>query len=834
MTDPQAPAATISIPFIFLKLKGVKNVPIKKIIFPRTFSLLLKTAKTVFDSIIDVQTLFDEQGNQLTTIEQVVPGSTIYVSSLSANEYEPATKKKPTQTPTKNSKGIMSKDSFNRLFGQKDLNDIQPGDDQANAQVNLYDPEQNMSEHSNKPRTRFTPRSERMRAEEEKKKKTSKIPSRSNISDASSPATGGAREAAKVFQRGAFISASEEEEPTPEEPVKKPKKQLSSKPQSELPEPENSPEKKDLLTFPSPSKNNDSTVNDSAVNDSTVNDSAVNDSAVNDNESQSSISHSRQRKARRDDAPKSAQEQFDEEIASANDSQLDFSANENEDSNTPRRRRKRASQIPMNKSPAHSQISAASSVSGKKSITMVINQNKPTLTESSSVISAADSQHEQEDFSDIDEDYRDLQEVIDETVEPGALQGVLGESLEQIPECADSLTKLPDLEKQQIYHWYNKATSFAEQQNIAPLPENAVGVDEMIAKVRCMIMDHRLVSQGGVSHRINIGIIGPQQSGKSVFLRVFTEEYLTDLVATGQWKDTFIFVLDLCNIISYTSNFIQFYHAIVSLTIQSLYWQCPYLSEYIPMIQKMFEDVTKFTSPPKFGKTFMLNPYTQRIAAELQVILNKLSILWNDEEALTEWVTSAVYFPMIISRALGFKQCTYILDHFDIADVELNPSPSKFSESVSSVFLIDILNFALVHCNFIVACSSQQDFLRAISKVPGDELGKAQFDLVSTIGLIQEKTYQDKQIKVSFSDDTFPTSFTCEICGGIPLYQHVWNAINEILDEIENDEENAEELNETLNAQVQTAMKYFFADEDGQQRIHEVTLVTRKVLDNKQ
>ena len=1119
MTDNYQPKATISISYIYLKLKGSQDNRSKRIPFPRKFENLLKTAKSFFDGVIEVNSIFDENGNQIQSIDQVVPGCTVYASSLNPDDYDEIAVKKPPQSPMKSQKTVMAQNSFNRLFGNSNVDEIQPPEENDYKDVNLYDENEIDNEQIDdqyRTRKKFVSPSlkKAKKAEKEATKKGNKAKkgvnsvSETESTTMNSNKTGKlqkkpAAQMAKTYQPKDFdddVDYDEDEIVSQTSQIvepKKPKRKLSSKP-SALPEPEKSPSPaKNTLKFPSPRakstpNNNNSTprtpksspaasrnsnadymqdVNNTQDNveyqyedyinqndnnsnynyeenlqntysrgqqdkqsnasnrsgsvrarkdyptqqdnqsnasmrsgsirlkrDSSVpqddqsnasnrsgsvkgqrdfsfqqdwqsnasnksgpirskrdyqfpqddqsnasnrsgsirakKDSSVpqdnqsnasnrsgsirakKDSSVPQDDQSNASNRSGSVKGQRDFSfPQDRQSnasnrsgpirskrdyQFPQDdqsnasnrsntIRSKRDYQFpqddqsnarnrsgsiranrDFSIPRDNQSNasnrsnsmrttentlsTPKSSQKR-SQIPRptNKSPVLNEAqtptpqaqSNAQPVEKQKAMTLVVNPNRGLSSEQSSnapsvlSMSAASDRNSQalDDDIGVEEGNEYLQNVIDETVEPGALQNVLDESLELLPECSSALQKLPELERQQKVYWYKQGLKIAESQNLPPIPEKAFGVEEMVSKARSLLTEHRFPRKSGVSYRLNFGIIGPQGSGKSVFLRVFIEELLADLASNDEWKDTFIFMLDLCNIVTYATNHLQFYKAIVAMTMQSVMWVCPTLIPHIVMIQKMFDDVTNYTSPPKFGTAFSLDPETQRIAAELQIIINKLSIIWNDEECLTEWINSIVYLPMLVSKALGFKKCIYILDHYDFADTFFSPTNTKFADSPNQINLIDIYNFALVHCNFIISCSSQHDFLNLIEQVPEEEQLKPQFQLVSTIGLIKEDTYEDKQITIGFSDDTFPTSFTCAICGGIPMLQHLWNEINQCLDILESnnqeEEEIMEELRDNLNVQVQSAMKLFFTDEDGQQRVHEVVSVRRKTIQDK-
>lgn len=1034
MTDNYQQTATISISYIFLKLKGSVDSRSKRIIFPRSFDNLLRTAKKIFDGVIEVNTLFDDKGEQINDLSNVVPGSTIYVSSLNPNDIDEIVVKKPPQSPMKPKKEVMAQNSFNRLFGNADPDDIQPPEEDDLKDLSLYDEnvnENDQNDDQSKKKKFVSPSQKKLKAaQKEAAKKGKTIKPNDTASNADSTTSLSKKNKlqkkpisqAKTYQPRDFDNDADYDEDeyvsqtsqNKEQTPKKPKRKLSSKP-SELPEPEQSPSPaKNTLKFPSPrsksmtpkspskqSRNSNTDYMQEIINgsqDNTAYQSDGNDYVnpndnfnYEDNVQHSSSMSSRNQQDRQSDAsnrsgsvqvprgfgipqdrrsntsnrsgsvrqpkgfgipqdnqskasnrsgsqapkgfgipqdnqsnasnrsgslrqpksfgfPRDNQSNFsnrsgsqaprgfgiprDNQSNASNrsgsqaprgfgipqdnqsnvsnrsgshvqrgfgipqDNQSNVSNRSGNSIQTPKSIQKR-SQIPrpLNKSPSTNPQTPtpqtqkeAQPAERQKAMTLVVNANKPANSGQSSnapsVVSLSgaasdrNSQVPEDDMNEgVEEGNENLQQMIDETVEPGALANVLDESLELLPDCADSLRKLPELERQQKIYWYKQGLRIAESQNLPPIPENASGVQEMVDKARSIITQHRFPNNSGVTYRLNFGIIGPQGSGKSVFLRVFLEELLTDLAINDEWKDTFIFILDLCNIITYATNHLQFYKAIVAVTMQSIMWECPSLIPHITMIHKMFDDVTEYALPPKFGTAFSLDPETQRIAAELQIIINKLSIIWNDEECLTEWINSIVYLPMLVSKALGFKKCIYVLDHYDFADTYFSPTNAKFVDSPSQINLIDVYNFALVHCNFVLSCSNQHDFLNLIEQVPEEEQLKPQFELISTIGLIQEDTYEDKQITIGFNDDTFPTTITCAICGGIPMLQHQWNEINKCLDILESDQEEEEdkieELRDDLNLQVQNAMKYFFTDEDGRQRIHEVVSVRRRTIQDK-
>ena len=75
-------AGTVAIPYIYLKARSHRLIPTKKAHFPSSFQTLMKICNRLFKSIGVVRSLFNSEGKLITKIEEVLPGSTIYVSSL--------------------------------------------------------------------------------------------------------------------------------------------------------------------------------------------------------------------------------------------------------------------------------------------------------------------------------------------------------------------------------------------------------------------------------------------------------------------------------------------------------------------------------------------------------------------------------------------------------------------------------------------------------------------------------------------------------------------------------------------------------------------------------
>ncbi|KAK8886488.1 hypothetical protein M9Y10_041951 [Tritrichomonas musculus] len=118
MTDSHQSVPTISTPFIYLKLKSIKDSMQRKIAYPTSFTQLLNTAARIYRDTINVQSLFTDEGILIESLNDISPGSVILCSELLPNEIN-QTKNKSSgmSTPKKKTSSVMSKTSFSRIFG---------------------------------------------------------------------------------------------------------------------------------------------------------------------------------------------------------------------------------------------------------------------------------------------------------------------------------------------------------------------------------------------------------------------------------------------------------------------------------------------------------------------------------------------------------------------------------------------------------------------------------------------------------------------------------------------------------------------------------------------
>jgi len=109
---------TISLPFIFLKQKGVSSAPVKKIVFPSSYDELLKLANKVYQKSMCVKSLYNDSGIQINSVDLIVPGSIVYASSVDPEINETFQEMVEKRTPKSEKKPkVKNTKSYLSLFG---------------------------------------------------------------------------------------------------------------------------------------------------------------------------------------------------------------------------------------------------------------------------------------------------------------------------------------------------------------------------------------------------------------------------------------------------------------------------------------------------------------------------------------------------------------------------------------------------------------------------------------------------------------------------------------------------------------------------------------------
>ena len=862
MLDAAAPG-TVAIPFIYLQQKGAKNAPLKKIRFPKTYEGLLRTVDRMYGHKFPVRSLITEEGVVVQDLQDVIPGATILVSHLEAGQCEMA---KPAPSPVTRKRQIMSKESFAFLFGNGEPKALmhEVGSDQESCGASskqgrrisferdslqgspsgVLDDYGQRRQSDRGSRASNSSRSEQGQRDGRPPRPPGVKPSVSYLAGSPHKSlldmddedwNGQLHEAASMSRvpraRSRENRGSEQGSPGDSDSGREQKGRRSAA--SNRDDGRQSPRRgvKSSVSYlaSSPNKNllemDEEELNSlkGAASMSRVpraqggSKSRAGSRAEQEGEESS---HRSKKKARGHIKPSVSYIP-----TSPNKDMLDETGKKGTLRETVSMGGSPGQRQPLGKGwmdtdNQDSQTSGRSQTKKRKRVKRVKKSAK-AKQDNGPDADVQEQDQEQQQNTELDEssDFEALEKsaaLIDaftQLLGKTSLERKVSKATDALPEFAESLNLLPTMEEQQMTMWQHRILEVAETQGLAQLEEDMFGINEMIGRARCLLVDHRFTHNCGFGHRYNIGIIGPRGSGKSTFLRIMTEEAILDLAATGEWKKTFVFILNCARICSHVENYIEFYEAIVAVTFQQLQWQKPHMGKHMKMLQKHFESVTRLKRPPVLPKAFAYNADTKEIAQKLQSITARLSSCWNSKTGLTNWIDNVVTFPDQIGKAFGFRKSLLILDHFDMIDVTLAGIESPFQESEEFVYVIDVVKFAARNANYIVACQDQQRFYTTLPSMTDDPRSNLNdyIHLVSMIGLIPDP-HEDKQFYVDIRGFNVPLLLTTHHCGGIPAYLHIWDQLNELYERTqENDgEEDADELKLLMNVHMEQAIQILF------------------------
>ncbi|EAX88613.1 hypothetical protein TVAG_415630 [Trichomonas vaginalis G3] len=394
----------------------------------------------------------------------------------------------------------------------------------------------------------------------------------------------------------------------------------------------------------------------------------------------------------------------------------------------------------------------------------------------------------------------------------------------------------PFLECLQEENWFRLNMNLVRQQ--LPVDSHISMIELLKTHAIKNIAKHRFAIPGGSSYQIKTAIVGPRHSGKSTFLSIYAESLLCDLVATNMYKKTFVFAVNVLAIRGFCSTFEGLYTTIIDLCIDYLAAQRPLVTEYIPQIRKLFTNVVKtaksFPSIPISSKLYQDQPL---FAQALCKIAKTVWMIFNDETALTQFLTTVFMLPRMFATAAGFSDVLFIIDNFDYASFDINDD-TKFTKSNKVFTVEEYWKFSLRNSNFVISCESDDRFYTILEPLidGGVDLSNG-IDFVSTIGMSDDND-DGVVIKVDIEGLKRPFTFTRAHCGGVVAFLHTWEELNEEFTNYEMTEEDSiekEEMKLMLVSLTQTVIDDLFvnpnpaSEEEARQNAILVTGVRRDV-----
>lgn len=385
------------------------------------------------------------------------------------------------------------------------------------------------------------------------------------------------------------------------------------------------------------------------------------------------------------------------------------------------------------------------------------------------------------------------------------------------PDKKEFVTSVETNEFKQKQFWMKKITDLLARANFCEKTTGLFLNSEIHEYVRKSVLKHRFVAGNSAFHHLNIGIIGPPKSGKSTILSIYLQELLVELVASDEWKSTFIFPLKIENIDKLADDYISFYRKIINLILDEIVEQRPVFQKWILNIKRFFESVTSKLVPLILSKSYHVNKYVLNIQNKLTEIGKSLHEAWKSPSGFEWWYTLIFLLPSMITNVLGFKRVIYVIDNIDDFDVFLKPH-HPFDNSSQFVFISEHLKHALSRNDFIFACHNIGKMYSMLEPIDEDGVDlKPITDFLPTNGISNELVENDPPLLMTLSTEDLPFVMKGSDCDGIPSYILLWKDLNQLIDEMDGMNEDTDEFDDAhyfAVAHAQTMINNMYLDEN--------------------
>lgn len=385
-----------------------------------------------------------------------------------------------------------------------------------------------------------------------------------------------------------------------------------------------------------------------------------------------------------------------------------------------------------------------------------------------------------------------------------------------------------ELENQQKSRWVSSLLSIASECNLSYEEEKVNYFQDIKSKCLNIISNHFFASQSGISTSIKSVIDGPSASGKTLFLSILLNQYITTLASYNMWKNNFIIILNCEDFSFYAADPKILYFHFVKVTVEHLKAQVPESIPHLAMIKKHFETIVNENYLPVLPKKFTTNPATSKLANSIKIVSALINQNWQSLNGRQSFCTLIFLLPVLIAKNLGYKDITLFVDHFDLINLEIDEM-DHFPESFGELFLVDYFKNVLIQTNFVISSKDSNELWQCFQ--PFDESSIDLTNIVSfetTMDTNSEPKYGDREF--TFSIEGINCKISAQHFGGIPAFLTKWIELNQLMDDVDDtalDSEEYEECYMDVVNLLQSILPLIFSDAKSNQKIKNVKRRTK-------
>ncbi|KAH0788009.1 hypothetical protein GPJ56_008110 [Histomonas meleagridis] len=318
--------------------------------------------------------------------------------------------------------------------------------------------------------------------------------------------------------------------------------------------------------------------------------------------------------------------------------------------------------------------------------------------------------------------------------------------------------------------------------------------DELDQKAIDIIKSSTFTTSFGCYSSPRIAIVGPPESGKSVFHQLLCNKMVSYLISTGQYKTTFIMRFDISELIDVIQQPILLYKRFVRMIFERITSQRIIFKPFCETLIQYFQQLPTVQHFPILQKNFSLSEDFRKTSQQLKTVSENLYNCIKQHFPLSIWLTNVLMLPKLISNSFGFERVLFLIDHFDLSDVDIPPQEPFIGNSSAYVTLSDHMKFMLNSESFIIACKNEDKLFDVIEASTFDDIDLFEgTEFVSVVDTELNGHSDEFEFDIFVDENDEPLRLKLSDCGGCPAYLRKWDEIIKIANEIVWNSKNKEE-----------------------------------------
>lgn len=303
-------------------------------------------------------------------------------------------------------------------------------------------------------------------------------------------------------------------------------------------------------------------------------------------------------------------------------------------------------------------------------------------------------------------------------------------------------------------------------------------------------------------------IVGPQNSGKTYYLRSILIHTLNYLIEGGQYKSLFIVPIDFSKV--KINSALSFYNFMSETVIESLFIQRADLQLFKSSLRKAFSILPTVSRMKKLPKPISTQDYLRQSMKEVDVLLETMHRCYNDPELIESFISNVAVLPQTIGNIFNFDTTLLVIDHIDLIDVQLKTAKSKGQP----LRLFEYMKFGLTQTQFLISCVDSQKLHNLMAPMSSSSVDLRFLAQKVTVYDTCDSDHVHDMITVNFVENSVRNSLKISFdhSGGCPLFVCAFDDICNTFLKMKNDylPIAVAEKNVELNSQANELINSFF------------------------